>query len=174
LDDSVSLVPALVSEVPITPAISPLVSPAKNFSPTTLALAWLEAGDRRSERGPPNGHLGGLVGGRERFILGFRRELRPPGPAPELVERGVPRDPEQPGPPASPRRIECAPPPVGALERLRGHVLGSGPIPQEAGDIRVDVVAARAVELLERRVGVAGRPSRGCHKRLGHARTTRG
>src|SRR5206468_2990330 len=73
---------------------------------------------------------------------------RPPAPA-ELVEGGVPGDPEQPGPGAPATRVEDHPAAVGPLEGDRGDVLGGGAVAKERPDIGVDVGQARPVELLE-------------------------
>src|SRR5919197_2858160 len=58
-------------------------------------------------------------------------------------------DAEQPLAPAAAARVVGVKPPVGALEGGRHDVLGGGAVPQERGDVRVEVVGRRAVQRLE-------------------------
>ena len=92
--------------------------------------------------------------------------------APQLVERRVAGDPEQPGAAAAPLRVEAGALAVGALEGGGGDVLGRGAVAKQAGGVGVDVVAAGAVELLEGEVRLARGVRSRFDKSLTHALTT--
>ena len=93
-----------------------------------------------------------------------------PRAAAQLVERGVARDPEQPGALGPRARSKLRALAQRAFERQRRDVLGGGAIAQQRGHIGVDVRSAGAVERLERRGRLVSRRQR--HGRGSHARTT--
>ena len=114
-----------------------------------LAVARLESGQGRADRGAAE-RVGGLVLGRRRVaVAGVRGERRGAPPPAQLVQRGVARDPEQPRTGAPARGPVAAPLAIRALEGLRGDVLGGRTIADERRDVGVDVVARGAVERVE-------------------------
>src|SRR4051794_38744557 len=84
-----------------------------------------------------------------------------PGAAAELVEGGIPRDPEEPGPRSAAAPVELSPLAPSALERLRGDLLGGGTVTEQPGDVGIDVVPALPVERLEGDAGLIDLPG-GC------------
>ena len=64
--------------------------------------------------------------------------------APQLVERRVARDREQPRPGRSATTIQARPGPVEPLERKRGHILGRGSIAEQRDRVRMHVGGAFA------------------------------
>ena len=107
--------------------------PGEELERHQLALAGRQLGDRGAERRSADRHLGALLGADRRLVdgLGDQRRLAP-APA-QLVERRVAGDPEQPGAPRSPLRVEASAPPVGALEGQCGDVLGGRAVAQQPG-----------------------------------------
>src|SRR4051794_8488347 len=112
--------------------------PGKELERDQLPLARCELGDGGAQRRAPDCHFGAVVGGDEALVLRLGDERSAPPPPAKLVECRVASDPEQPRPPASAPRLEGPPSPVGALEGLGGHVLGSGTVAKKPGDIGID------------------------------------
>ena len=67
----------------------------------------------------------------------------------QLVERGVTRNREQPGPRGAPAMVQTIPRTVQALERQRRHILGRGPVAEQRYRIRVHVGSAFPKERLD-------------------------
>src|SRR6516165_4533998 len=112
-----------------------------------LALPRRQLGQRRLERGAAQGNLDPILVVRRNRLLSRLGHQRgdPPAPA-QLVQRRVAGDPEQPGPLLAAPAVERAAAPIGALEGERGYVLGGRRISQQRADVRVYIVAARAVQ----------------------------
>ena len=168
-----SWVPALETLTPSTAASSALSSPAWNLSAITSRsrggrpASALRTAARSSARSAASSVARGGV---DRLGDQGGDALA----AAQLVERGVARDPEQPGARPALARVVGAGLAEGALERLGGDVLGGGAAVQQRDDVGVHVVARIAVERVEVE---AGRPGgcrgfeRGAH-RAGHGGTT--
>ena len=166
-----SCVPALETLTPSTAAISALSRPAWNFRATSSRSRGssrsraARTAARRSAASAWSSGRGGLEVGR---VGGQRRRALAP---PQLVERGVAGDAEQPRARRPAGRLVGALLAVRALERVRGHVLGCRVIAQQRRHVGEDVVPRGAVERLEVQRG-AGRPGGGWKGQGGHAGTT--
>ena len=150
-----SWVPALETLTPSTAAISALASPAWNLSATSSRSRGSSVGERGADGGAAQRGLGVVLrrGGLDVGRVGGQRggALAPP----QLVERGVAGDAEQPGARRAAAGLVRALLAVCALERGRGDVLCRRAIAQQRGHVGVDVVARRPVERIEvqRRAG---------------------
>ena len=91
--------PAFVSEIPTTLAISGFGEPGEELERHQLALAWRQRGERRPQRRAADRHLGALVGRDRGLVDGLGDQRRLAAAAAQLVERRVAGDPEQPGAP---------------------------------------------------------------------------
>ena len=136
-----------------------------------VSFAWGESGERRPNGRSPKLLLGPvfqrLVGGGD-LLSGVTRAP----PAPQLVERSIARDAEEPCPGRAPLRREAVAFAVGALECARRHVLGQAPVAKQAGHVGVDVIPIRPVQGVEFEPGgVLGRWKRH-HERIVHTCTT--
>jgi len=117
----------------------------EEFQRHQLALAGPKRRDRRLQRGAPDRDFGAVVGRDGVHVLELAGERHVAPPPAQLVERRVPRDPEQPGAPCAAPRVEAPPAPVRPFERLRRDILGRGAVAQQPGGIRVDVVPVAPV-----------------------------
>ena len=144
----------------------PLDSPAWNFR----AISSRSRGST-PERGADGGAaVRVVVGPGDPSAAGSMTKVAVPRSSPQLVERGIASDPEQPGAlgPAGP--VEAAPLSTARARTERRDVLGGGAIAQQRGHVGVDVRSAGAVERLERRGWCRSRRQR--HGRGSHVRTT--
>src|ERR1700751_5595148 len=87
---------------------------------------------------------------------------------PQLVERRVARDPEQPRALLATAPVERPPAPVGTLERELGDVLGRAAVAEQRRNVREHVVSAGPIQLLEALPArllraLVGRGHRTCH-----------
>src|SRR3954454_14520682 len=114
-----------------------------------VAVARVESGERSAHLLAAEGELRLLVWARRPPALGLAFERRAALALTELVECRVACDPEDPGLRGPAAGREAAATAVGALEGDGRHVLGSGPVAQERGDVRVHAREGVPVEVLE-------------------------
>ena len=145
-----SRVPAADSLIPSTRAISAFAQAGVELERDDLALAGgqLEPAPpsttvRRSATSAPSSTVAAAASS------GSVTSVATPLAAPQLVERRVAGDPEQPRPLLAAAAVERPPAAVGALERERGDVLGGGAVAEQRRDVGEHVVAAGAVQRLE-------------------------
>ena len=101
-----SRVPALDSLTPRTSAISALVRPAKNFSATSSRSRGGERRHRVAQRRPAQAASACSSGAGASSAGSVSSSAQAPA-APQLVERGVARDPEEPGAARAAPRVEA-------------------------------------------------------------------
>ena len=141
-----------------TAAISALLEAGEELERDQLALARLRGGaSAAADRQAALALLGALVDRGAVEVGGLGGQLGLAAAAAQLVERRVAGDPEEPGARLAAAGVEARALAVGALEGGRGDFLGRGAVAQQAGDVGVDVVAARAVEAVEGEVRLARR-----------------
>ncbi len=107
-----------------------------------LAIAGRQRREGISHDRPAQRDIGLVIEVRLELLGRIGHQGRDPASATQLVERRVPSNPEQPGPLLTAPPIERPPPPVRALERDRGDILGRAALTQEREGVRVDVVPA--------------------------------
>ncbi len=137
-----------------------------------LALARVERLQRGADGRAGKRGVGRVVGDVAALVDRVGGERRMASAPAQLVERGVARDPEQPGALVAAPAVERAPTAVRALEREGGDVLGRRRVAQQRRDVRVHVVATRAVERFEALPGCVHGRRRGGHGGV-HTGTTR-
>src|SRR5919112_6629357 len=93
-----------------------------------VALLSIQRRERRAYGLAPQRELGLVLGCRGDGVLGIDLEHGAALALSQLVESGVASDAEQPGVHRAASGPVGAPLPVGALERLGGHVLRGGPV----------------------------------------------
>ena len=138
-----------------------------------VALVAVESAHGGAHRLAAQRQLELVVGGRGHVVGGLGFEPRSAPAPPQLVERGVARDPEQPRLVAATPPAVGGAPPVGALERLGRHVLGRRAVAQQRRHVCVDTREGPLVQRGERlRIG-SSRYRHPLHERLVHALSTR-
>ena len=143
-------VDALVGEMPSTLGDLVVVEAAVEAQGDELAVAGVELGQRGADGDAARG-LVGVVGRADRV-----RQRGDPLSPPQLVERGVAHDPEQPGAVAPAPGVEGVRAAQRPLEGDRRDLLGRRPVAQQRRRVGEHVVHAGAVQRLEGRVGHVG------------------
>jgi hypothetical protein len=114
-----------------------------------LPLAGWKPGERISDRRATERDLGSVLHRHRRGVLGLGHQRGDSPASPELVERGVAGDPEQPCALLAAATVKRAAAAIGPLERQRGDILCARAVTQHGAHVREHVVTTGPVERLE-------------------------